>query len=98
MVTQKDKRSDEIAVIESSGMQVIVSVGDTVKVPLLAAKAGDDITLSDLLTGKSVTASVVAHGRHPKVSGRLFKNKVRASRYPRGHRQDFTSISVSAIK
>lgn len=98
MATAKTTSALEVAVIESSGKQVIVSVGDTVKVPLLDAKPGDAVALTDMLTGKAVEAAVTAHGRHPKVTGRLFKNKIRASRYPRGHRQDFTSINVTAIK
>lgn len=98
MRSAKAKTSGEIAVIESSGKQVIVSVGEIVKVPLLDANAGDTVDLSDMVTGKAVVALVVEHGRYPKVTGRLFKNKIRASRYPRGHRQDFTSLQITAIK
>lgn len=98
MATKSTQSDPQVAVIESSGMQAIVSVGDSVKVPLLDLEPGAPVPLTDLLTGKKVSASVVGHGRHPKVTGRLFRNKVRARRYPRGHRQDFTTLTVSAIQ
>lgn len=98
MATQKTEQSGQVAVIESSGKQVLARVGDTIKVPLLSAETGSTVTVQDLLSGKPVSASVVSHGRYPKVTGRLFHNKVRGSRYPRGHKQDFTSIQLTAIK
>ena len=99
------------AVIKTGGKQYKVAVGETLKVERLSADIGQDITLgevlavgsgADLITGSpmisgaSVLASVVSHGRHDKV--RIFKMQKRKHYQRRqGHRQSFTEIRISAV-
>ena len=48
------------------------------------------------MTGASVVATVVAHGRHDKV--RIFKMRRRKHYQKRqGHRQNFTEIQIGAV-
>lgn len=99
------------AVIKTGGKQYKVAAGETLKVERLSADVGADVTLdqvlavgsgadlvtgSPLVSGASVIASVVAHGRHEKV--RIFKMKKRKHYQKRqGHRQSFTEIRISAV-
>ena len=99
------------AVIKTGGKQYRVAAGDTIKVERLAAEVGRDVRLeqvvaigngadlvvgSPLVAGASVVASVVGHGRHPKV--RIFKMRKRKHyRKSQGHRQSFTEIRISAV-
>jgi large subunit ribosomal protein L21 len=49
-----------------------------------------------LVTGASVVATVVAHGRHDKV--RIFKMRRRKHYQKRqGHRQNYTEIQIGAV-
>jgi large subunit ribosomal protein L21 len=99
------------AVIKTGGKQYRVAAGDTIKVERLAAEIGHDVKLDQvvaigngadldvgapLVAGASVVASVVGHGRHPKV--RIFKMRKRKHyRKSQGHRQSFTEIKISAV-
>jgi large subunit ribosomal protein L21 len=99
------------AVIKTGGKQYRVAAGDTIKVERLAAEIGHDVRLDQvvaigngadlvvgapLVAGASVVASVVGHGRHPKV--RIFKMRKRKHyRKSQGHRQSFTEIKISAV-
>ena len=99
------------AVIKTGGKQYKVAVGETLKVERLTADIGQDITLGDVLavgsgadlvtgsplvSGASVVASVVSHGRRDKV--RIFKMRKRKHYQKRqGHRQSFTEIRISAV-
>ena len=99
------------AVIKTGGKQYKVAAGETLKIERLAGDVGADVTLdqvlamgsgadlvtgSPLVTGASVLASIVSHGRHEKV--RIFKMKKRKHYQKRqGHRQSFTEIRISAI-
>ena len=99
------------AVIKTGGKQYRVAAGETIKVERLAADVGKDVTLDQvvaigsgadlvlgapLVAGASVVASVVSHGRHPKV--RIFKmHKRKHYRKSQGHRQSFTEIRISAV-
>src|SRR5664279_2127613 len=93
------------AVIKTGGKQYRVAAGETLKVERLTADVGTDVTLdqvvavgsgADLVAGASVVASVVSHGRHPKV--RIFKMRKRKHYQKRqGHRQSFTEIRISAV-
>lgn len=99
------------AVIKTGGKQYRVAAGDTIKVERLAAEVGHDVKLDQvvaignganlvvgapLVAGASVIASVVGHGRHPKV--RIFKMRKRKHyRKSQGHRQSFTEIKISAV-
>ena len=99
------------AVIKTGGKQYRVATGETIKVERLLADVGKDVTLDQvvaigsgadlvlgapLVAGASVVASVVSHGRHPKV--RIFKmHKRKHYRKSQGHRQSFTEIRISAV-
>ena len=99
------------AVIKTGGKQYRVAAGETIKVERLSADVGKDVTLDQvvaigsgvdlvlgapLVAGASVVASVVSHGRHPKV--RIFKmHKRKHYRKSQGHRQSFTEIRISAV-
>ena len=78
------------AVIKTGGKQYKVAVGDKLKVELIPADIGSQITLSEVLMlvdgenvvignpvveGASVNASVVQEGRHKKI--RIFKMRRR---------------------
>ncbi len=99
------------AVIKTGGKQYKVSVGDKLKIELIPADIGSQITLSEVLMlvdgenvvignpvvdGASVSASVLQEGRHKKV--RIFKMR-RRKHYQKhqGHRQYYTEIKIDAI-
>jgi large subunit ribosomal protein L21 len=99
------------AVIRTGGKQYKVAAGDKLKVEQLAAEVGQEVVLdqvlavgqgaelktgSPLLTGATVKATVVSHGRHPKV--RIFKMR-RRKHYQRhgGHRQAYTELEIGSV-
>ena len=100
------------AVVDIAGFQEKVSEGDKLRVPLLSEKEGGKVTFDKVLlvsksdsdvkigtpyvSGASVEAKVLSHGKDKKI--RVFKMK-RRKRYRRtqGHRQDFTEIEVTKI-
>ncbi|WP_434778893.1 50S ribosomal protein L21 [Neisseria sp. Ec49-e6-T10] len=99
------------AVIKTGGKQYKVTVGQKLKVEQIPAELdsqivleevlmvadGDDVVIgSPLISGATVKATVVAHGRGEKV--RIFKMR-RRKHYQKhqGHRQNYTEIRVDAI-
>ncbi len=99
------------AVIKTGGKQYRVAAGEKIKVEQIAADVGQDIVIDQVLAvgegdalkvgtplvvGASVTATVVAQGKHDKV--RIFKMR-RRKHYQRhgGHRQTFTELHIGAI-
>jgi large subunit ribosomal protein L21 len=99
------------AVIKTGGKQYKVAVGEKVKVEQIAAAVGEEVVIdkvlavgdgaalrvgSPLLAGASVKATVVSHGRHPKVT--IFKMR-RRKHYQRhgGHRQSYTELQIGAV-
>jgi len=99
------------AVVKTGGKQYRVSAGEKIKVEQIPADVGAEITLDQVLmvgegesvrigtplvAGATVTAKVVAHGRHAKVS--IFKMR-RRKHYQKhqGHRQNFTEIEIAGI-
>jgi large subunit ribosomal protein L21 len=99
------------AVIKAGGKQYRVSPGENIKIEQVAADVGSTILLDEVLmvadgesvtlgaptvAGAKVSATVVAHGRGPKV--RIFKMR-RRKHYMKtqGHRQNYTEIRVDAI-
>jgi large subunit ribosomal protein L21 len=99
------------AVIKTGGKQYRVSTGEKIKVELIAADIGQEIVLdhvlavgngaeikigTPLVSGASVTATVVAQGKHDKV--RIFKMRRRKHYQKRqGHRQQFTELEIASI-
>ena len=99
------------AVIKTGGKQYRVTAGEKLKIEQIPADVGAEITLDQVLmvgegesvkigtpvvAGAKVTATVVAHGRHPKVM--IFKMRRRKHYQKRqGHRQNYTEIQISNI-
>ncbi len=99
------------AVIKTGGKQYKVAAGEKLKVEQLAADVGAQITIDQVLAigagadmqfgapwvaGASVVATVVSHGRHPKV--RIFKMRRRKHYQKRqGHRQNYTEIEIGSV-
>jgi large subunit ribosomal protein L21 len=97
------------AIIRSGGKQFTVETGTTVQVPSLKDEVGASVELEVLaLTGEEtrvgapavdgakVKATVVDHGRAPKIV--VFKKK-RRKQYKRtkGHRQAYTTLKIESI-
>ena len=97
------------AVIRTGGKQFLVEEGKTIRVPLVEAETGKSIELDVLVAGGDeikvgspavdrvkVMATVVDHGRAPKII--VFKKK-RRKHYKRkqGHRQDYTTLKIDSI-
>jgi len=99
------------AVVRTGGKQYRLGVGDSVKVEKLPEEVGNIVELSQILmvsdggevkvgtplvTGASVKAEIVGHGRNKKI--RVFKMKRRKQyRRTQGHRQAFTQLKVTEI-
>lgn len=99
------------AVIKTGGKQYKVVAGEKIKVEQIAADVGQEIVIdqvlavgsgadltvgSPLVAGASVTATVVAQGKHDKVH--IFKMRRRKHyRKSQGHRQTFTELQISAV-
>ena len=105
------ERADMYAVIKTGGKQYKVVSGEKIKIEQIAADVGQEITINQVLaigagadltvgtplvTGASVVAIVLAHGRHDKV--RIFKMRRRKHYQKRqGHRQNYTEIQIGAV-
>jgi large subunit ribosomal protein L21 len=98
------------AVIRTGGKQYRVVKDDVISVEKLAGEPGATIELGDVLaigdgasltpgapiSGASVSATVVEHGRGDKII--IFKKKRRHNyRRKNGHRQAFTKLRIEAI-
>jgi len=99
------------AVIRTGGKQYKVAAGEKIKVEQLGAAVGQEVTIDQVLAvgsgadlrigtplvaGATVKATVVAQGKHDKVS--IFKMR-RRKHYQKhqGHRQAFTELEISAV-
>jgi len=99
------------AVIATGGKQYRVSSGAKLRIEQIAADIGSEIVLDQvlmvadgenvtlgtpLLSGASVKAKIVLHGRGDKV--RIFKMRRRKHyRKSQGHRQNYTEIEILGI-
>ena len=99
------------AVIKTGGKQYKVATGEKLKIEQIAADVGQEIVIDQVLAigngaelqvgtpwvaGASVTATVLAQGRHDKV--RIFKMRRRKHYQKRqGHRQNFTEIEIGSV-
>jgi large subunit ribosomal protein L21 len=99
------------AVIKTGGKQYKVAAGEKLKIEQIAADVGQEITLDQvlavgegeqiqfgqpLISGASVTVTVLSQGRHDKV--KIFKMRRRKHYQKRqGHRQNFTEVRIDAI-
>ena len=99
------------AVINTGGKQYRVSSGETLKIETVVGEVGSAVVLDKvlmvgsgdsvsmgkpLLTGATVQATIVSHGRHDKI--KIFKMK-RRKHYQKhqGHRQNYTEIRIDGI-
>ena len=99
------------AVIKTGGKQYRVVAGEKLKVESIPADVGAQITLDQILmvgegeavkigaplvSGATITATIVSHGRHDKIT--IFKMR-RRKHYQRhqGHRQNYTELRIDAI-
>lgn len=101
------------AIVRTGGKQYVVKEGDAVRVEKVEAAEGvkhnlDVLLVSDeeaksvhvgtpLVSGATVSATVVKHGRADKVSVIKYKPKVRYKRNV-GHRQPYTILKIESIK
>jgi large subunit ribosomal protein L21 len=99
------------AIFVSGGRQFRAEPGVTIKVPLLDAKPGEEVSFDNVLVasdgksvqtgapkvkGAKVTAEVVRHGKGKKI--RIFRFARRTGyRRKAGHRQDFTEIKIADV-
>jgi len=99
------------AVIKTGGKQYRVAAGEKIKVEQIAADVGQEIVIDQVLavgsgaelkvgtplvSGATVKATVLAHGKHDKV--RIFKMRRRKHYQKRqGHRQQFTELQIGEI-
>ena len=99
------------AVVESGGKQHRVIEGETLKVEKLDLATGESLTIDQVLmvgegesvkigapyvAGSSVTAEVVSHGRHEKVTIVKFRRR-KHHRKQKGHRQWYTELKITSI-
>jgi large subunit ribosomal protein L21 len=98
------------AIVEISGFQYRVQKSDVVRVPLMQASVGEEVTLSNILAagegsnvtigaptlGGSVKATVMAHGKAEKIIV-FHKKRRKGYRKKNGHRQHFTDLQISSI-
>ena len=99
------------AVIKTGGKQYRVASGDKIKIEQIAADIGQELTIDQVLavgdgkdlkigvplvSGATVKATVLAHGKHDKVN--IFKMR-RRKHYQKhqGHRQQYTELQIGAI-
>ena len=99
------------AVVKTGGKQYRVVAGDKLKVEQIPADVGAEVILDQvlmvgegesvrlgqpILSGASVKATVVSHGRGEKV--KIFKMR-RRKHYQKhqGHRQNFTELKIDSI-
>jgi large subunit ribosomal protein L21 len=100
------------AVVKTGGKQYKVAAGEKLKVESLPADVGAEVILDQVLmvvgegesvrvgqpvvSGVSVKATVLGHGRHDKV--KIFKMR-RRKHYQKhqGHRQNYTELRIETI-
>lgn len=98
------------AVIKTGGKQYKVAANDVITIEKVAGEAGEAVTFTEVLlvggettvvgaptvAGASVTGTVVEQGRAKKVI--IFKKRRRKSwRRKEGHRQEQTTVKITAI-
>jgi large subunit ribosomal protein L21 len=99
------------AVIKTGGKQYRVASGEKLRIEQVPGDVGSEVVLDQvlmvadgenvtlgtpLLSGASVTAKIVSHGRGDKV--RIFKMRRRKHyRKSQGHRQNYTEIEILGI-
>lgn len=100
------------AIVDIAGFQEKVEKGQKLRVPRLEAGEGVTVTFDNVLllsddssttvgtpfvTGATVTAKVVFHGRGDKIVVTKFKRRKRFHKTYRGHRQEYTDIEIVTV-
>jgi large subunit ribosomal protein L21 len=107
---RKSGKTNMYAVMVTGGKQYRVMEGETLRVELLPAEVGNELTFGDVLMlgdadgikigdalkGATVTAKVLGHGRADKVRIVKFRRR-KHHRKQMGHRQHYTEIQVTGI-
>ena len=99
------------AVIKTGGKQYRVRTGQKLKIEQIPADIGQEVSLDQVLSvgegeslkiggpfvdGATVTATVLAQGRHDKI--KVFKMRRRKGyRRKQGHRQNYTEVRIDAV-
>lgn len=99
------------AVIKTGGKQYRVVAGEKLKIEQIPADVGAEITIDQVLmagegesvkigtpmiSGATVKATVLSHGRHDKIT--IFKMRRRKHfQKHQGHRQNYTEIRIDTI-
>ena len=99
------------AVVKTGGKQYRVSAGEKLRIEQIGAEVGQEIVLDQVLlvadgealkmgaplvSGATVKAKVLSHGRRDKVH--IFKMRRRKHyRKSQGHRQNYTEIEILGI-
>jgi large subunit ribosomal protein L21 len=99
------------AIFRTAGKQFRAEPGATLRIPTVDAEPGSTLTFdevllgsdgsaikagSPLLSGASVTAEVVKHGRDKKIIVFKFKRRKNYVR-KQGHRQGFTEVRINDV-
>ncbi len=99
------------AVILSGGKQYRVQQGDTLKLESLTGDIGSSINFDQVmmvgegsdvkigkpyLSGCTVKADVVSHGRHKKIHIIKFRRRKHHEKW-QGHRQNYTEVKITEI-
>ncbi len=72
------------------------AVNDKVSLPVIMLSDGEKVLTGSGVSGKTVEAEIVAHGKAKKII--VYKYKAKKNiRKKQGHRQQFTSIKIGAI-
>jgi large subunit ribosomal protein L21 len=100
------------AIFATGGHQFRAEPGVTIRIPLLDAKPGSEVTFDHVLLasdgkhvqagqptlrGAKITAEVVRHGKDKKIKIFRFARRTGYRRHA-GHRQDFTEVKISDVK
>lgn len=100
------------AIFSAGGRQFRAEKGTVLRVPKLDGEPGDAVTFDDVLltnsgkkiraglptvSGASVTAQIVQHGKDDKIVVFRFKRR-KNYRRKTGHRQPFTEIEITDVK
>lgn len=101
------------AVIETGGRQVLVQVGEVVRVERLTADVGAPVVFDRVLLvggdqalklgaptldAVQVRGTVVGQGRDKKIRIYTYKHRQNSNRRTLGHRQHYTAVKIDAIE
>ncbi len=100
------------AVIQTGGKQYHVSIGDILEIEQLTGEVGNEVKFDQVLlladgekvsvgtpiiSGATVAAEIVEHGRQDKIEIIKFRRRKHHMKH-QGHRQYFTKVKITDIK